>query len=214
MSNVITAPAMPQNLTPAQMAQQEKRNRRGQESLGEKPAGDGLPPAPAPAPLRLMLGEGIALNIEGRKVEIARFFLKDHGRFQELISSVEMAHLIALASSHDPDTGEYDMARMAENLNAMIAVASQRSEDVAARVEDLEAFTPEYCAYYVSNLSLEGVSSDLLSRMTDLVLLAASRKTPDLTREDVSNFLDLSNFLDVARAVMRVNSGMRDRLFV
>ncbi len=199
-------------LTPGQKAAAEKRARRA-EATAQGKSGQDLETSVPPASLKLMLGLGEKVTIDGRSYEIARLYLKDREQFHELIAPYEMAQLVALANAYDEETDEYDMEQMATFLNNMIWVAAAKNPELAQKIQtgEMPSATAQSCAYEVTQLTINGPDDETRNLMNELVALALSRRHPEIKAEDVSQFLDLTDFLAVVRVIFRLNRPLRER---
>lgn len=182
-------------LTPAQRKQQAKRLDRAQQ---DAPSGDSSAALKiTPVPLSVMLSEGGGVLIGGQRYEVAAFPLGKLAQAGRLIA--QCPDMLVTAALSD-DGGGMDAGRVIEVTNRLMQQANP----------DASPLDSEMVGYALATLTME-ITDDQAAAMTDLVVLALSRRRPDVTPEMIGDDLDIDVFFAVLLKIFEANKPLKRR---
>jgi hypothetical protein len=197
MLEVLEKPTIESNapaaLTPAQKAQQEKRNKRGASAD---------PNASEPAeitPLPVMLGEGRRVIIGATAYEVSGFPIKRMAQAGKLLA--EVPDLLVTAALAGAESGEASLEALEARVQSLLLASGQ---------EATAAVSGEYLGTASAAL-VTNISEAQAQAMLDLTLLALYRLHPEITPADIENDLDIPTFLAVLMRIFRANDALRKR---
>lgn len=195
MSEATTAGPDDDGMTPAQRKQEAKRLERAQQDV---PAGDaGEAPKTEAVPLAVMLSEGPDVLIGERAYEVAAFPLAKLSQAGKLLALVPDMLTTAALSAHG---GAVTAQSVTEVTNRLMKQA-----DV-----DAPALEGEIVGYALDTMALN-INDDEAGAMTDLVVLALSRRHPDVTAQTIADDLDIETFFQVLCRIFQANKPLRTR---
>ncbi len=165
-------------------AQKRRDERRKTRAEQDAPTSEDRSEKITPVPLSVMLGEGNTVEIGGKSYEVAAFPVSKLGRVGELIGQCpDLLVSLAFAAA---ETGRMGATEVADVMNRVRARGGAEGDPTeAASVQDgMDALA--------INISEESAAA-----MTPLVVLALSRRHPDIVDADIEDDLDLDRFLAV-----------------
>lgn len=184
-------------LTGAQKSRQEKRARQAQAITEGKTAAPDKPATPKPFPFAHMIASGNPVTLGDLTVQIAPFVLSRLPQAGTLLGQCPDALVMhALANR---DVAEFDVTRTADLF----------TQTVARTDPDAVPTPPEWVHSLLAGIGGH-VSEQETEAMIGLVHLAALRRHPDLTRDQIDEGLTIPAFLQALRVILQENPNLAD----
>ncbi len=182
-------------LTDAQRKQESRRLERARKDV---PSATASEEAVKSVPLSVMLADGPDLQIGGKIYEVAPFPL---GKLSQAAKLIAQCPDVLLTAALSVQGGQTDLAKITETTNRVIGQGG------ASEV----GFTDEAVSWSLSMLTLQ-IEEEQAEAMTDLILLAVSRKHPEVTREEIAAEVDLTVFFAALVKIFAANEPLKTRL--
>lgn len=187
---------MARKLTPEQ--EQAKQQRL---ALAAEPVKATDTDAVEPGSLEVALGRDEPVQLGDRTVQVAMLRLKDVKRGYELINTCP-----PLLTAQVLAVKEGEPLTLAA-LTKMVNFITTDDKDKTPRPLLTEATIADALQDYPTRLAGD---EEAMNTMLDLVHLVLKRRQPEITRAEIEDEFDCAFFLDFFRALLRVQSGLRD----